>query len=145
MSEVTCPECGQRTELVAIRRSAEEFCTHCDFPLFWADSLVPATVPGQASDDALRRMPGAGGRRQMGSKDCPACGELNPPEETHCLRCRSELDPKPKPKPKAKAVLLPPPTPPEPEPEPESQPSWWWAIGSMLALAVLSIVLAIWQ
>jgi len=103
MPEITCPECGHQANLVAIRRGAEEFCPQCDFPLFWASSAVPAMSKGSNSDNTLRRLPGAGGRRPVGSKICPGCGELNPVSNVDCLRCGVELDPRP----------------PEPETEPE--------------------------
>ena len=86
MAEITCPECGHQTELVSIRRSSEEFCTHCDFPLFWVSSNVPTTTKGANSDSTLRRLPGAGGRNRVGSKVCPECGELNPLGETHDVK-----------------------------------------------------------
>ncbi len=144
MPDVTCPECGHETELLTIRRSADEFCRHCDYPLFWAPTGLPGTVPGGNSDATLRRLPGAGGRQRIGSKICPVCGELNPLTEIHCIRCTSELDPKPEPEPEPEPE--PPPPPPEPvyvAPEPDPEPSWWWFIGSMVGLAVVSVILAI--
>ena len=36
MPDLTCPECGQVTTLETVRRAADEFCPHCDYPLFWA-------------------------------------------------------------------------------------------------------------
>ena len=95
MADVTCPECGTVTELPAIRRAADEFCRHCDFPLFWTPSAVPAAVGGPTADTTLRRLPGAGGRQRIGSKVCPECGELNPLGNTHCIRCTADLDPRP--------------------------------------------------
>lgn len=146
MAEIVCPECGTRTELPAIRRAAEEFCGHCDYPLFWAPSTVPATRPGVTSDATLRRLPGAGGRQRVGSKVCPVCGELNPLTETHCLRCRSELDPRPPEPPPPVVVVAPQPEPvfvPPPEPE-RGIPWWWWALGAAaVAVIVTVIVLAI--
>ena len=125
MPEIVCPECGTRSELPAIRRSSDEFCPHCDYPLFWVSSAIAVTKPGANSDTTLRRLPGAGGRQRVGSKVCPECGELNPVTETHCLRCRADLDPKPpepvvaveQPKPVVRKPPPPPPTttgPPDP-------------------------------
>jgi hypothetical protein len=143
MPEITCPECGRQTEHASIRRSAEEFCQHCDYPLFWVSSTVPTTTPGANSDSTLRRLPGAGGRHRVGSKICPDCGELNPLGETHCLRCSAELDPKPvEPPPVIVAPPPPPPPPPEPEPEPIATPWWWWAAAAVLASAIAIPILA---
>lgn len=144
MPDITCPECGHRSELVSIRRSSEEFCPQCDFPLFWVGSDLPMTTPGANSDSTLRRLPGAGGRHRVGSKVCPACGELNPLGETHCLRCREELDPKPVAPPPAVVVAPPPlpPPPPEPEPEPITTPWWWWPTAALIASAILIPILA---
>jgi hypothetical protein len=142
MPDITCPSCGHRSELVAIRRSSEEFCPQCDYPLFWAASAIPATTPGANSDTTLRRLPGAGGRQRVGSKVCPSCGELNPLGQTHCLRCTSELDPKPPPPPPP-IVIVPPPPPPAVVviPEPIGKPWWWWPAAAVLALAILIPIL----
>jgi ribosomal protein L40E len=144
MAEITCPECGHQTELVSIRRSSEEFCTHCDFPLFWVSSNVPTTTKGANSDSTLRRLPGAGGRNRVGSKVCPECGELNPLGTTHCIRCTAELDPKPAPPPVVVVAAPPPPPPPEPEPEPEpiTTPWWWWPAAALIASAIAIPILA---
>lgn len=138
MAEITCPECGTTTEMLAVRRAADEFCRQCDYPLFWAPSSVPITTPGGNSAATLRRLPGAGGRRRVGSRICPSCGELNSMSETHCTRCDADLDPAP---------LPPPPPAPEPEPEPVAYvplepapvaPWWtWWLLGGALAATVI--------
>ena len=120
MPDIVCPECGQVAHLIAVRRSADEFCTHCDYPLFWAPSAVPMATPGSNNLATLRRLPGAGGRQRVGSKVCPECGELNPLKQTHCIRCAADLDPKPV------VVAAPPPilvAPPAPPPAP--RPPWW--------------------
>ena len=41
MADIVCPECGLVTSLTAIRRAADEFCAHCDYPLFWAPTALP--------------------------------------------------------------------------------------------------------
>ncbi|HWL41337.1 MAG TPA: hypothetical protein VNQ73_00235 [Ilumatobacter sp.] len=141
MADVTCPECGTVTELPAIRRAADEFCRHCDYPLFWTPSAAPMTSPGGNAATALRRLPGAGGRQRIGSKDCPACGELNPLGATDCLRCGANLDPKP---PEPVVEELPPPAP-EPEPEPVKRTPWWWWLvlaGVVTAAVVAAVVIA---
>jgi hypothetical protein len=121
MTEIVCPECGLVTPLAAIRRAADEFCPHCDYPLFWAPTAVSLVTGSIANDATLRRLPGAGGRMLIGTIVCPSCGELNPMNVDDCIRCGSpfhpvEEEPEPEPPP-------PPPPPPLPEPEPRS---WWW-------------------
>ena len=144
MPEIVCPECGTRTDLPAIRRSSDEFCPHCDYPLFWVSSAVAVTKPGVNSDSTLRRLPGAGGRQRVGSKVCPDCGELNPVTETNCLRCRAELDPKPP----APVVIAPAPAPvvhtappPPPPPPPEIPIPWWrYALGALIAVVAAAVI-----
>lgn len=137
MPEIFCPECGHQSDLVSIRRSSEEFCPQCDYPLFWVSSTVPTTTPGANSDTTLRRLPGAGGRHRVGSKVCPECGELNPLAEIHCLRCTAELDPKPVEAPVVVVAPPPPPPPaPVPEPEPIVTPWWWWPAAVVIAAAI---------
>ena len=99
MPDIVCPECGHLSSFVAIRRSSDEFCPQCDYPLFWAPTAVPMATPGSTNLATLRRLPGAGGRQRVGSKVCPECGELSPLTETHCIRCGADLDPKPIPVP----------------------------------------------
>ena len=140
MADVTCPRCGTATEMLAVRRAAEEFCPRCDYPLFWTPSAAPMMVAGGNAQTTLRRMPGTEGRRSVGSKPCPECSELNPTGATHCWRCEADLDPPPPP---------PPPPPPEPEPEPEpidytpiepeqtTMPWVWWLLGGALSACVI--------
>jgi len=141
MAEVVCPECGTHTDLPAIRRAAEEFCRNCDYPLFWAPSAVPATSRGGINHDStLRRLPGAGGRHRVGTKVCPACGELNPLGIEFCIRCNTELDPKPS-EPVVEVVVVPPPEP-QPVPIPTKSSPWWpWIVlAVVLTLAILAII-----
>jgi uncharacterized paraquat-inducible protein A len=142
MPDITCPECGQVTTLATIRRAADEFCPHCDYPLFWAPSSVAPIAAGAAASNAtLRRLPGAGGRVRIGTRVCPECGELNPMGEIYCIRCTAELDPKPpepEPPPPPPRVVAPPPPPPPPPPRP-----WWpWAV--LAALFIILTVLVLW-
>jgi len=58
---VTCPECGQLATVNMARRSADDFCRNCDFPLFWAKGTV-ITPEGQETRASLRRLPGTVGR-----------------------------------------------------------------------------------
>lgn len=137
MPEITCPECGNEQLLVAVRRGADEFCTHCDYPLFWAASAVQTMSRGGNNDDTLRRLPGAGGRRRIGSKICPECGELNPIGNVHCLRCGSELDPRePEPAPEPEPVAPPPPEPVVVD-DRIVRPWWYWAFWATMAGSVI--------
>lgn len=135
MAEITCPECGQVTDLAAIRRAADEFCTHCDYPLFWAPSSVPLVTGGPSSDTTLRRLPGAGGRMLVGTQVCHACGELNPLSVTHCIRCSADLDPpEPEPEPEPLPELPPPPV--------VEEPNRWW-LWLLLALAFMIVTVVV--
>ncbi len=142
MADVVCPECGQVTTLAAIRRAADEFCTHCDYPLFWAPTALPLVTGSSANDATVRRLPGAGGRMMIGTIVCQECGELNPMSEVDCIRCGAPLHPvveEPVPEP-------PPPPPPEPEPLPEPR-SWWWvwivATGVVGVIGLVLLLLAL--
>ncbi|HKC27311.1 MAG TPA: hypothetical protein VKB75_04810, partial [Jatrophihabitans sp.] len=55
---VTCPECGTLGSVVLSRRDSADFCTNCDFPLFWTPSKIQLDR-ASISDDSLRRLPGA--------------------------------------------------------------------------------------
>jgi hypothetical protein len=142
--DITCPECGQVSEFTAIRRAHDEFCSHCDYPLFWAPSSIPVVSGGPATDTTLRRLPGAGGRMLIGSQVCPACGELNPmgKEQTHCIRCQADLHPKPPEPPPP-----PPPPPSEPEPEPvvveESRWRWWLLLLILFVIVTVVVIVAV--
>lgn len=138
MAEITCPECGQVTDLPAIRRAADEFCTHCDYPLFWAPSSVPLMSGGPSSDTTLRRLPGAGGRMLVGTQVCPVCGELNPMSVTHCIRCTADLNPPP---PEPEPEPLPPP--PAPEPVVEEPNRWWLWLLLALAFMIVTVVVIV--
>jgi hypothetical protein len=141
MADIVCPECGQITSLTAIRRAADEFCPHCDFPLFWAPAAQPLIAGSAANDATLRRLPGAGGRQMIGTLVCPTCGELNPMSEVWCIRCTSPLHPLPEPEPEPEPEPPPPPPPPPPEPEPRS---WWWLWVVLTAVVgVVGVVLLI--
>lgn len=91
--EVDCPGCGLTLVGDEPRASADWFCPKCDYPLFWAER--PETRRDEsASRAARRRLPGTGGREQVGAGPCWHCGEMNEPGITECLRCAARL-PKP--------------------------------------------------
>ncbi len=116
MSDIVCPQCGQITTFPSIQRASDEFCTHCDFPLFWAPTAVPVGAASVAGDTTLRRLPGAGGRRMIGTKVCTTCGELNTLDALVCIRCGDDWNPKPVVG-QPPAALPPPAAPPAPPPK----------------------------
>ena len=130
---VTCPECGQLATVDMARRQAEDFCTNCDYPLFWARGTVIAPS-GQETGASLRRLPGTVGRAATASLLCPHCGEPNSPIAEICIRCALSMHP----------VEIPEPAPPpivEPESEPEPGFQWWWVV--LVAVCVIIMVLMI--
>lgn len=100
---LTCPDCGAAVTTTPGRRSAGDFCTQCDFPMFWARPS-DLTVATANSDDALRRMPGVDGTRAVAQVACPTCAELNGLDARFCLRCSGPMvlpTPAPAPEPPA--------------------------------------------
>jgi hypothetical protein len=143
---VTCPECGQLATVNMARRSAEDFCRNCDFPLFWAKGTVIAPE-GQETGASLRRLPGTVGRAATASLICPHCAEPNAPTAEICVRCALSLHPVdiPEPAPEPEPIIV---FEPDPEPEPEPPPGfdWWWVVAGVMAiLAVVLIILLIMQ
>jgi hypothetical protein len=136
---VTCPSCGTVGEVDPLRRSAQDFCGSCEYPLFWAVERVALPVEDR-SEDSLRRLPGTAGRAVLASLRCPHCTEPNVPSATLCVRCGAELRPKPvvvvqAPAPEPVVVVAPPPA---------GHPWWHWAIGiAAIVLVAVGIVLAI--
>ena len=94
MPVITCPDCGMVTDIPLVNRTAEEFCVKCDFPLFWAGVSVGGPTHEHDTDANLRRLPGSGGKRALGTRSCPHCGELNELTAVICIRCNMDLDPK---------------------------------------------------
>jgi hypothetical protein len=138
--QITCPECGTTAVVIFHRRDAGDFCAVCDFPLFWTPSAV-IRDHGPGSGEALRRLPGTGGRQTVASAPCPTCAEANPITAANCLRCGGPMVLAPEPE-------LPPPAP-EPVPEPAPVPPaakpfpWWWVVGGVLTVAVLVVLLIV--
>lgn len=137
---VVCPNCSEPTQLVAVRKVADEFCLACDHPLFWIPDFVTPDDHGHdgfADDHALRRRPGTAGRRRLAGRPCPECAEPNDVKAVYCLRCGSPMDPPPPP---VEAETAPAPVPvfvPEPrKPLP-------YALLAALAIATLVLLIAV--
>lgn len=139
MADIVCPECGLVTTLPSIRRASDEFCAHCDFPLFWAPTAVPVASQTMSNDATLRRLPGAGGRLLIGTRVCPTCGELNSISEEFCTRCHSEMDPKPV---VVEEELPPPPPPPAPVVVVKKRVWWPWVVAAFVVVTVVVIIIA---
>lgn len=132
---VTCPDCGTPATVTLNRRDAVDFCTVCDFPLFWTPSAVIRGT-GAGGDDSLRRLPGTAGRQTVASVPCPTCAEANPISAVICLRCGGPMvlpviAPEPVPEPEPVVVA------PTPVVEPKRSFPWWWLVLGLLTLAVL--------
>ena len=138
--QVSCPECGRVATVTLTRRESVDFCTNCDYPLFWTPSKILVDRSG-LSDESLRRLPGTVGRVAIASFPCPHCAELNQVSAVDCIRCGRPLRPvhfvAPTP------VYVPPPPMPEPEPEPRGVPWWVWVlVAAAVATTIVMIVLA---
>ncbi|MDH4145762.1 MAG: hypothetical protein OEY23_11425 [Acidimicrobiia bacterium] len=146
MPTVSCPECGTNRDFALLAKLAEEFCERCDYPLFWAPSpLVGArSGAGDGVDEALRRLPGVGGHRQIVTRACPSCGEQNERRAERCCRCGELMDP-PAPAPMPPLVVAPPPAP-EPEPEPDRRSAallWTVILTAILLISAVVIAFAV--
>jgi hypothetical protein len=131
---VECPGCGLVREVDRFRRTAGEFCTRCDYPLFFAPVAADrqrAEVGSPSEvEEALRRLPGD--RHRLAATRCPACGERNPANGVRCLRCDADLHPPVEP-----AVPEPAPAPP-PVAGPEPRP---WLTPALVAALVAAVLL----
>lgn len=142
--ELTCPSCGTISHFDSVRRSAEEFCRRCDFPLFWVRSSDAGPGEPSEGDAGLRRLPGAGGRQVVASLGCPQCNEPNLHSASVCIRCGADLRPAPAPPP-AMPTVIPVPPPPPPPPEPDLPPQWPYMVALiggpvLVALVLLSVI-----
>ncbi|MGE3621621.1 MAG: hypothetical protein AB7L84_14280, partial [Acidimicrobiia bacterium] len=134
--DVTCPGCGTVSRFDRMGRTAEAFCRHCDYPLFWARSAA-AAFDSEPAGQGLRRLPGTAGRQAELAVECRVCREPNRASAVVCIRCGAEMNPAPAPAPEP-VVVAPPPPAPVPVPEPEPEPTRWWPW--VVALAVLALV-----
>jgi hypothetical protein len=142
---INCPVCGALGQVDPTRRDAEDFCAHCDFPLFWAKDRIPLAEPTEAGDDSLRRLPGALGRVVIASVPCPHCNELNLPTASVCARCGLSMHYVPAPPPAVPPAPLPPPQRSLPTPEPEEPERlwiWWVVLITVFVLAGIGLALA---
>ncbi|WP_137295303.1 hypothetical protein [Nocardioides dongxiaopingii] len=138
---VTCPECGAVAEITVNRRESHDFCPRCDFPLFWTPAQLVLSDADSATQ-ALRRLPGTGGRVTVGSVACPHCEEANPITGSLCLRCGGDLHPVAPPPAPAPVVVAPPPPVADPE---RSIPLWWWVLGTITLFLLVAVVVVLLQ
>jgi hypothetical protein len=140
MTDVACPGCGTVREVEQFHRDASEFCSVCDYPLFWVRTTVLGTGTTDDEGNGLRRLPGTAGRVAPASLACPVCTEPNLVTAVVCIRCGADMHPvEPVPEP----VI-------EPEPEPEPEPVyvppprviWPWIL--LAVLLVLTLIAVIW-
>ena len=140
---VTCPECGATQQVQLNRRAASDFCSQCDFPLFWTPSRVERERAAASNGESLRRMPGTVGRSTLASAACPHCAELNVVSAVVCIRCGQPMHPveAPPPPPPPPAPLPPPPV---VEVVPERGVPWWvWALLGLGIAALITLVVLI--
>lgn len=133
---VTCPECGQTSEVTLTRRDSVDFCPRCDFPLFWTPAEIQLGDDRQASAESLRRLPGMGGKVSVASTPCPHCREANTLNAVTCVRCGGTMVVEARP-----PVVVAAPAPPPPAPLPKPRTPWWvWVIGFLTAALVVALV-----
>jgi len=89
MNLIACPQCGAPNSDPQGQRSGDAFCKDCDYPLFFTLGVVQHI--DLDDDAATSRLPGVGGRDRRVWLPCPECGELNPRDGVHCLRCGAVL------------------------------------------------------
>lgn len=94
MIEVECPGCGRPAWLEGIDQSSDEFCEHCDAPLFFAEPARREPAAAVEEPEApVGRRPGFDGRRVVLGERCHVCREPNKADATYCRRCGAELHP----------------------------------------------------
>lgn len=128
-------------------RDSQEFCANCDFPLFFASSVLVDDderdrwdMPVGASVPVRRRLPGAAGRDDLVGDACPVCAELNLPGADYCHRCGSSMHPAPRAEPEPVRKPEPVVFAPAPIPEPvERFPKIPVLVTAVLLLVVLVV------
>ena len=83
-SDLFCANCQQRQTVPRRLRSAESFCSYCDFPLFYGSGLRrDDCVRPAVTKRVARRAPGVRGYATSKPLECRVCGEPNhhPTEE----------------------------------------------------------------
>lgn len=88
--QVVCPECGFNQPVTLNRRDSVDFCTRCDYPLFWTPREIQLGEDDNNAE-ALRRLPGTGGRQTVASVPCPTCAEENTLTAVVCARCHGPM------------------------------------------------------
>ncbi len=140
MSLITCPDCGTLSEIEQLSREADEFCLECDYPLFWAPGAARALQGASVSSgEGLRRLPGAGGHRELGAPDCPTCGEYQALGTETCDRCGNPMVlPEPEPEPEPQPVVYAPLPPAPVDPVPERNLEILWLVALVVVLSVVT-------
>src|SRR5207248_2900615 len=134
---LSCPECGTTALVTLNRRQAQDFCRHCDYPLFWTPSAVVLGGSG-VGEESLRRLPGTTGRAMTASVACPHCAEPNPVTAAFCVRCGLSMQVRHEAPPPPPAPVY---TPPPPEPVlPDKRVPWWvWLIIGLLMTGAIVV------
>lgn len=145
MIEIECPGCGREVWLEELDQSSDEFCEHCDAPLFFARPSRVAGEAGQTGEVGLGRRPGFDGRRVALAQRCHSCGEPNKADATYCRRCGNEMHTAPPPLSRPEPLAEEPPRPLSPPPPPPSDPipsrdSLLWIALQVTLLTLLVIV-----
>lgn len=139
---IDCPRCGRTNEVQRLERGANDFCSNCDYPLFWAalDQTDADTAFAGAGllDPSVRRLPGLEGNIDDTGEPCPRCGEINRADALFCNRCGLEFHPAPPPVPEP-----PPPAPIPAAPLAVAAPpsNDWLLLLALLFAAVLAVIL----
>ena len=140
MADVACPGCGTVRQVEQFRRDASEFCTVCDYPLFWVRSTVLGSAPSNEDGNGLRRLPGTAGHVAPASLACPACTEPNVVSAIVCIRCGADMHPvEPEPEP---TIVVPPPVP-EPVVVPPKRVIWPWILLAVVLVLIIAAAVAL--
>ena len=86
---IECPSCGALQEDFDDKRIVNNFCSECDYPIFF-DTFDESQRDSEDAS-ARNRSPGVEGRSKQNWRECPACGEKNDRDALHCVRCGAVL------------------------------------------------------